>query len=80
MEQNFSTLTILAEVTNAFVAFSAIVASLRVTLGDNPDRDLLAALLGPRRRYLHVGALQRIPAILDRNLVRLIGSVVGNRQ
>ena len=34
MEQNFSTLTILAEVTTAFVAFSAIVASLRVTLGE----------------------------------------------
>jgi hypothetical protein len=34
MEQNFNTLTILAEVTTAFVAFSAIVASLRVTLGE----------------------------------------------
>jgi hypothetical protein len=33
LEYDFSTLTILAEVTIAFVAFSAIVASLRVTLG-----------------------------------------------
>ncbi len=33
MDYDFSTLTILAEVTTAFVAFSAIVASLRVTLG-----------------------------------------------
>ena len=34
MEKNFATLAILAEVTIAFVAFSAIVASLRVTLGE----------------------------------------------
>ena len=34
MEQNFDTLIILAEVTIAFVAFSAIVASLRVTQGE----------------------------------------------
>lgn len=33
MEQNFNTLTILAEVNIGFVAFTAIVASLRVTLG-----------------------------------------------
>ena len=33
MEANLNTLTILAEVTTAFVAFSAIVASLRVTFG-----------------------------------------------
>lgn len=33
MERELATLTILAEVTIAFVAFSAIVASLRVTLG-----------------------------------------------
>lgn len=33
MEQDFNTLTILAEVTIAFVAFSAIVASLRINLG-----------------------------------------------
>ena len=33
MEQDFNTLTILAEVTIAFVAFAAIVASLRITLG-----------------------------------------------
>ncbi|MCH7807578.1 MAG: hypothetical protein IH995_10665 [Proteobacteria bacterium] len=33
MEQDFNTLTILAEVNIAFVAFSAIVASLRVTFG-----------------------------------------------
>jgi len=33
MEHDFSTLTILAEVTMGFVAFTAIVASLRVTLG-----------------------------------------------
>ena len=34
MERELATLTILAEVTIAFVAFSAIVASLRVTLGE----------------------------------------------
>ncbi len=33
METDLNTLTILAEVTTAFVAFAAIVASLRVTLG-----------------------------------------------
>ena len=33
MERDLATLTILAEVTIGFVAFSAIVASLRVTLG-----------------------------------------------
>ena len=33
MEHEFNTLTILAEITIAFVTFSAIVASLRVTLG-----------------------------------------------
>jgi hypothetical protein len=33
LERELATLTILAEVTIAFVAFSAIVASLRVTLG-----------------------------------------------
>ena len=33
MEQDLSTLTILAEVTIAFVAFTAIVASLRINLG-----------------------------------------------
>ena len=33
MEHDFSTLTILAEVTIAFVAFAAIVASLKITLG-----------------------------------------------
>ena len=33
METDLNTLTILAEVTTAFVAFSAIVASLRVTFG-----------------------------------------------
>ena len=33
MERELATLTILAEVTVAFVAFSAIIASLRVTLG-----------------------------------------------
>ncbi len=43
MEHDFSTLTILAEVTIAFVAFSAIVASLRVTLGKKltPFQNLL---------------------------------------
>ena len=43
MEYDFSTLTILAEVTIAFVAFSAIVASLRVTLGKKltPFQNLL---------------------------------------
>ena len=34
MEYDFSTLSILAEVTTAFVAFSAIVASIRVTFGE----------------------------------------------
>ena len=34
METNISTLTILAEVTTAFVAFAAIVASLRLTFGE----------------------------------------------
>ena len=34
MEENFNTLTLLAEVTTAFVAFSAIAGSLRVTLGE----------------------------------------------
>jgi len=33
LEHDFSTLTILAEVTIAFVAFAAIVASLKITLG-----------------------------------------------
>lgn len=33
MEREIATLTILAEITIAFVAFSAIVASLRVTIG-----------------------------------------------
>ena len=33
MEQDFNTLTILAEVNIGFVAFAAIVASLRITLG-----------------------------------------------
>ncbi len=43
METNIGTLTILAEVTIAFVAFAAIVASLRVTLGQklNPFQRLL---------------------------------------
>ena len=43
MEHDFSTLSILAEVTIAFVAFSAIVASLRVTLGKKltPFQNLL---------------------------------------
>jgi hypothetical protein len=38
MEYDFSTLTILAEITTAFVAFSAIVASLRITLGKKLTR------------------------------------------
>lgn len=43
MDHNIATLTILAEVTIAFVAFSAIVASLRVTLGEelSPFQQLL---------------------------------------
>jgi hypothetical protein len=43
LEHDFNTLTILAEVTIAFVAFSAIVASLKVTLGDKltPFQSLL---------------------------------------
>ncbi len=43
MDYDFSTLTILAEVTIAFVAFSAIVASLRVTFGKKltPFQNLL---------------------------------------
>jgi len=44
MEQDFSTLEILAEVTIGFVAFSAIVATLRYSLGKklNPFQNLLA--------------------------------------
>jgi hypothetical protein len=38
LEHDFSTLTILAEVTTAFVAFSAIVSSLRITLGKKLTR------------------------------------------
>ena len=34
MEYDFSTLSILAEVTTAFVAFSAIIASIRVSFGE----------------------------------------------
>lgn len=34
MEYNFGTLIVLAEVTTAFVAFSAIIASIRVTFGE----------------------------------------------
>ena len=35
MEQNLDTLTVLAEVTIAFVAFAAIVATLKRTIGEN---------------------------------------------
>ncbi len=35
MEQNLDTLTVLAEVTIAFVAFAAIVATLKRTFGEN---------------------------------------------
>jgi hypothetical protein len=38
LEHDFNTLTILAEVTTAFVAFAAIVASLRLTLGKKLTR------------------------------------------
>ncbi len=43
MDHNIDTLIILAEVTIAFVAFAAIVASLRVTLGEqlSPFQQLL---------------------------------------
>lgn len=43
MEHTYNTLAILAEVTTGFVAFSAIVASLRVTLGERltPFQNLL---------------------------------------
>jgi len=43
MEQNLDTLTVLAEVTIAFVAFAAIVATLKRTFGENlsPFQELL---------------------------------------
>jgi hypothetical protein len=38
MEHHFETLTILAEITTAFVAFSAIIVSIRLTFGERLSR------------------------------------------
>ena len=48
MEYDFGTLNILAEVTTAFVAFAVIVASIRLTIGQELTRKSRSTvLMGP---------------------------------